>query len=134
MDFECNEPEDSEEKLVAERLIQHMDATFHPYIIAALGAACAVLSDEAEDEAESEEILSESCQVFFEFMIAFMYRVGEAEEETLWQTGIEIGREIYGDERVQVAASFAIEHLKEYKEGCEDELDDEPPHVSRTLN
>lgn len=125
---------DGEKGLVAERLMQHMDAKFHPYIVAALGAAVAVLDNETEDETEVEEVLSESCQVFYEFTIAFLHRVDEAEQEKIWLTGIQVGREIYGDERAQVAANIALEHLKEFELGGEDEFDEGISPIAPTLN
>jgi hypothetical protein len=124
--------DDGEMRIVSERLIRHLNVTFHPYIIAALGAALAVLDDEAEDEEDVEEILSESCLVFCEFTIAFMQRVGEAEQEKIWLTSIHVGREIYGDERTKVAAGLALEYLKESGEG--DEFDDDIPPIAPTLN
>jgi hypothetical protein len=123
---------DGEMRIVAERLIRHLNVTFHPYIIAALGAALAVLDDEAEDESEIEDILSESCQVFYEFTIAFMHRVGEAEQEKIWLTSIHVGREIYGDERTRVAAGLTLEYLKE--SGTGDESDEDIPPIAPTLN
>jgi hypothetical protein len=130
MSKELDEVEEGEAGVVAEKLIQHLDPTFHPFTLAAIGTALVVLNDDMQNEEDVEDCLDESCRTFFEFTLALMRRVDEKGQGMLWQTSQDIGRAVYGDLRVQKNAGLAIEEMRKY----EADMDGESPHVSTTLN